>query len=269
MRKLSIQEIQSQQLQLMQIVDEVCCKNNIVYYLISGSCLGAVRHQGFIPWDDDIDIAMMRDDYEHFLSLFDSYFDTQKYFLQNYETDKDFFPALSRICIRGTRLDSKWNSHLQVCKNAFMDVFPLDRVPDEPVLRRKQYKQLKRIDRLLSLKLYSLSTNKFKNVVKYLISKVLLAVPLKCLQGKRVKVMKRYNGVDTICVASMASKYGYFKQVMPIEFYGKPRKMCFEDKEFYFPEQVVSYLTHLFGKNYMDIPPIEKREVPTDVYLLD
>ena len=72
METLSIKEIQQYQLELMTLVDNVCRKNNIHYYLISGSCLGAIRHKGFIPWDDDIDIGMFREDYEHFLRIFNS-----------------------------------------------------------------------------------------------------------------------------------------------------------------------------------------------------
>ena len=124
MERLSLREVQLMQLELMRQIDRICKKHNIVYYVIAGSCLGAVRHRGFIPWDDDIDIAMMRSEYERFAKIFDEEFDTEKYFLQNYDSDKKFIPALSRICIKGTFVDLKCEKHHKTCKNTYVDLFP-------------------------------------------------------------------------------------------------------------------------------------------------
>ena len=82
MKKLTLKESQALQLNLMKEIHKVCEENKITYYLIAGSCLGAVRHGGFIPWDDDIDIGMFRKDYEKFCLIFDEKMNTDKYFLR-------------------------------------------------------------------------------------------------------------------------------------------------------------------------------------------
>ena len=81
--------------------------------------------------------------------------------------------------------------------------------------------------------------------------------------------MTKYNSNSTECVCSMASKYGYRKHIMPRSIYGTPTLLPFEDSLFYFPEKYKDHLQNLFGKNYMIIPPVEKRETPTKAFKLD
>ena len=114
---MEIRELQLLQLDVMKEIHEVCIKHKIEYYLIAGSVLGAVRHGGFIPWDDDIDIAMMRSQYDEFRSVFYEEFDQTKYFLQDYDTDNEHRPALMRLCIKGTIQDLPYEYHLKNCKN--------------------------------------------------------------------------------------------------------------------------------------------------------
>ena len=268
MKEISIKEIQELQLRLMRIVHKVCCEHDIKYYLISGSCLGAVRHGGFIPWDDDIDIAMMRPDYEKFISGFNAWFDTDAYFLQNEWTDLDFTVPLSRICIRGTMLEEPWAEHLRYDKSMFMDVFPLDNVPDDDTLRIKHDKAIKFYKSLIARKVYTTTSNKIYNLAKWVISKILKILPLSYLLKRRYKIHTKYAGENTRCVSSLASKYGYKKHIMSREIYGTPRLLQFENEEFYFPEKYTEHLVRLFGEKYMELPPVEKREKPTTAYLI-
>lgn len=266
METLSIKEIQQYQLELMTLVDNVCRKNNIHYYLISGSCLGAIRHKGFIPWDDDIDIGMFREDYEHFLRIFNSSFDQKKYFLQNEKTEKLFIPSLSRICILGTKLEMPWIEHLKINKSIFMDIFPLDNVPDKEKDRKKQYQQLKFINKLLTYKIYTLSGNKYKDILKHIISSILKLIPLNYLKIKRENIITKFSKEKTMCVCSMGSKYGYKKHIMPRTVYGEAIELDFENHKFFFPQNYKYHLQHLFGDNYMNIPPTNKRDKMTKAY---
>lgn len=268
MEELSIKEIQSRQLELMKVVDIVCRKNNIRYYLISGSCLGAVRHKGFIPWDDDIDIAMFRDDYEHFLSIFNFSFDLSKFYLQNDNTEKDFILSLSRICILGTKIEQYGTAHLNINKCMFMDVFPLDNVPDKGINRKRQMYELKIVNRIMTLKIFYLSHSRFKNLIKKMVSLALTPIPLGSLKSIRYRILTRYNSTRTQCVSSMASKYGYRKHIMSYEVYGNPVELEFEHEQFMFPQKYEEHLKKLFGNNFMDLPPISKREPAAKVFIL-
>ena len=272
MKLLTIRELQLLQLSVMKEIHEFCVKNDIKYYLIAGSMLGAIRHGGFIPWDDDIDIAMMRKDYDKFVSLFSKKLDSNKYFLQNYDTEENFQPALSRICIKGTHVDIPMERHLKICKNTYIDVFPLDNVPDNEADRASQKSSLIKIDNKFELKLGRVYDRGFlcsKLIAKRLISALMFAIPYKKLQREREKVMRMYVDVDTRCVCSTVSKYGYDKQVIDRSLYGIPTLYAFEDTQFFGPEHCDAYLKHLYGKNYMQIPPEDKRVKPHDVYLLE
>lgn len=271
MKELSLKEIQNMQLQLAKIVDKVCRKHKIKYYLISGSCLGMARHGGFIPWDDDIDLAMMRSDYNKFIEVFDMEFDTDKYKLVNEDIEKEFTGSLSRIIFRGTELSHPTLQHINVDHGMFMDIFPLDNVPDEPMERRDQKNKLERVNRILFWKIWQKSVGdkaSIKNAIKRLRSIILLPLPLRYLKKVRKNIIQKYDTAQTSCVCSMASKYGYTRHIMSREIYGEPLYLPFENELLPFPEKYQKHLIALFGKDYMQLPSMEKREKPTPVYLL-
>lgn len=272
MKKLSIRELQILQLDAMKTVHAFCVKHNIEYYMIGGTLLGAIRHKGFIPWDDDIDIAMMRKDYDRFVDTFIGEMDSDKYFLQNYETDIDFQPALSRLCIKGTLLDLPFERHLKLCKNTYIDIFPLDNVPDDDSLVYKMKKELSIVDKIFDLKMGRVYRNGFlgyKFIIKRGIRLFLSCISLKRLQKRRIEIMTKYKNENTTRVSSTVSKYGFSKQIMPREVYGKPHLYVFEDTKLYGVEKPEDYLTHLFGPSYMEIPPVSQRQQSYDVYLID
>ena len=264
---MEIRELQLLQLDVMKEIHEVCIKHKIEYYLIAGSVLGAVRHGGFIPWDDDIDIAMMRSQYDEFRSVFYEEFDQTKYFLQDYDTDNEHRPALMRLCIKGTIQDLPYEYHLKNCKNTYIDIFPLDNVPND-AKKRKIHAHLNRIcDKLLIKKLYITSNKGLNEKVYWIVCRML---PLGLLRKMKVRCMKMYND-DPKCkaVCSMESHYSYEKQTMDKSIYGKPSLVKFEDAYLKKKKKTEEYLMRLYGKNYMQIPSEDKREKPYDVYIVN
>lgn len=269
MEKLTLREVQELQLNVLKYIDCLCRKNNITYYLIKGSLLGAIRHGGFIPWDDDIDIAMMRDEYDRFLEICKKDLD-DRYFLQNYHTDIDYAPTLSRICIKGTYAKVYPLEHLKFNKSTYIDIHPVDNVPDDDKLALRHEKQLIIIDKLINMKLYAVFDEgfiKYKRIIKRMRSLLLAAIPLEYLHSKREKVMKRYSNTTTKRVCCTACRYAYGKQIMAREIFGRPVLVKFEDGEFFAPEQYEKYLTQTYG-DYMKIPPEDERDKPAEVYRL-
>lgn len=266
MKLLTIHEIQSMQLTLIKEIDRISKKYDIKYYLISGSCLGAVRHNGFIPWDDDIDIALMREDYERLLPILEQGLDQSKYFVQNEYTECEFTYPLTRIVFNETLQEIPSRKHLHINHGMYLDIFPLDNVPDDVLLRNRQERQLRRMTTLINLKIYSKSKERYKNIVKKIISTILYPLSLSYLKNKRRRIIMRYDDQHTENVCSMASKYGYSKHVMPREIYGIPCRKQFEGVSLPFPEKTSEHLIRLFGKNYMEWPPIEKRPTAPPVY---
>ena len=124
--KCTVREHQMCSLKILQVADKICRENDIPYFLTNGTLLGAVREKGFISWDDDADLFMLREDYERFCKVFDKYPDS-KFFLQNVNTDKGFFlPFLARVCMNDTYCWPKGYENEKFHTGLFVDIYPLD-----------------------------------------------------------------------------------------------------------------------------------------------
>lgn len=267
MKEIGLRKLQLLQLEALNEVDRICKNHHIKYYMISGTLIGAVRHKGFIPWDDDIDIAMMRRDYDKFLSCC-SIISLDKYFLQNYQTDQDFYPALTRLCIKDTYLDDQYSRHLNFNKGAYIDIHPIDNVPDDEELLNKQENKLRMIDRLMRHKACFVYRNGplFTILIAKKILKVLLfPISLDFLHRCRERAMKEYSKLATSRVCCTASKYGYRKQVMQQSIYGEPILLEFEGSRYYAPQNWHEYLKQTYG-DYMAFPSEDQRKSCFVVY---
>lgn len=266
---IDIRKLQLYQLEAFKEVHRICAANGIKYFMIGGTLLGAVRHEGFIPWDIDLDIAMFRDDYINFEKCCKTQLNS-RFFYQNYKTDKDFYPALSRICINNTYTEasSLLFNHLRHHKGIYIDIFPLDKVPVEKAKQNKDKKLLSLIDKIKYRKagyVYSNGLFYWKRILKFLIRLLLYPITLNWLQKKREQIMTKYANEETNLVCSTASHYGYDKQVMERSIYGNPILLQFEDGMFFAPEKWDEYLTRLFG-DYMTPPPFKEREALVNAY---
>lgn len=267
MRQLSINEIQEYLLALMRELDAFLVKNEVPYYMLGGSALGAVRHEGFIPWDDDIDIGMHRADYERFISIAEPF--SEKYKVVNFHNSDICDYCLSRIYIPNTYVDNAANKYNSLDKRLYLDIFPIDNVPDnnnELALYEKRIVKRKKLIAFIDTKDYGGSGVK-------LCAKKALSAALRPQRNRILartdSLMKKYSNVKTTRVCSLSSQYSFEKQVMMRDVYGTPKRHRFCDTEFFVPENTDAYLTTLFGADYMQIPCEGKRRKGCDVYLLN
>lgn len=267
MRILTIKEVQAMQLELMKKLNTYLGEKKIPYYMIAGSVLGAVRHGGFIPWDDDIDIGMLRPDYEKFLSVcgdFDSTYD-----IVNYHNRKHCDTCLTRIYFPGTRIDNKSIENTKLDKRLYFDIFPLDNVPDDETRRNELEKKIQKKKKKISCAdVRDYNNPAYVLFVKKLYS-LLLAPGREKLLSECDELMQSYRDRQTKYVCSMCSQYSFKRQAMPREYYGTPTLHRFEDEAFYVPERTDDYLKHLYGEDYMEIPPEGKRRKGYAIYKLD
>lgn len=267
MEKLDIKQVQKMLLGTLDLVHEICLKHNIKYYLVGGALIGAIRHKGFIPWDDDIDIAMMRSEYDRFLEVCREELG-DSYFLQVYGSDKDYYLPLARICLRGTYIYEYYSEHLKFNKGLYLDVFPMDNIPDDENERAKQERKLTIIDTLLYFKkclVYRNGPFKIKLIAKKIIRLILLPVPYKMLMELRFKTMLQYANQPTKSIVLSGIRYGYRKGSQPRGIFGEPALLEFEGKYYYAPNDWDAYLRNVYG-NYMRIPKPEEREPMFQVY---
>ena len=267
MRLLKIDEVQGELLELMKKLHKFLEDNGIKYYLLGGSALGAIRHKGFIPWDDDIDIGMQREDYEVFLRVSTTF--NTSYEIVNFNKAKNCDFCLTRIYIPNTYVDIPAVRKTKLDHRLYLDIFPLDNVPDSKVELLKYESKLVKMKKLMQ----RIDVRDYGGGRIKLIAKKIFSFPLKLFRQQILRhidrFMKKYRDADTTCICSLSSQYSFSHQVMNKTVYGTPILLDFCDTKFYVPEKTEEYLTILFGADYMQVPPPEKRRKGYDIYLIE
>lgn len=245
---------------LVEILDEfvrICDKNNLEYFLYGGTLLGAVRHKGFIPWDDDLDVAMLRDDYEKFLEIA-PYELKEKFIIDNYHTNKKCYLNFTKIRNKNTVFVQDFQQSLGGENGIWIDIFPLDGIDNLNIF---QVIKIKTVKFIRSIEHYK--SNIFLGNNKILLKKILAIcikpIPLTFLQRIQDRIMKgKSRNKETKYITSIASQYDYKKQTMKREVFLPTKKLEFEGKKYKVPNQYEYFLERIYG-NYMQLPPIEKR----------
>lgn len=240
-------------LSIMKDIDKLCKNNNIEYYLLGGSAIGAIRHKGFIPWDDDLDIIMTNDNYQHFLEICEKQLDKKKYFLQ--KGGKDWQLEFSKIRLRGTILEEyEGYATSDDMKGIYVDIFKMDNISSNPIIGRWQYFCGK------YYLCYQLASRTYKSATFKKRLMMALSFPLK-VQSIRNFVVKQttmLNNRDTKYWGFLYGRTRWKSAVIDKKLFGKPTYVPFEDTVLPVPEYWHEYLTIVFG-DYMKLPPIEQR----------
>lgn len=252
MRIIEFNELKKIQLEILKYIHKFCIRNEIRYFLVYGTLIGAVRHRGYIPWDDDIDICMPRPDYERFLKLFNK--NKSKYQIKAFELNNNFPYTFGKIEDLDTVLIEKTGYSFPIGVN--IDVFPIDGVDNDHKLIKKQIF----LRKLINLKtiIYSNERNLIKNIVLYVGKFLLLPVSLKFLVGKMVKKSKKYNyeTADKVCILAMGTK---LNKPIDKKVFEDHLLVKFEDDQFYIPIGYDVFLKSIFD-DYMKLPPEEERK---------
>lgn len=248
-------KLQQSQLQIMDEVHRICVENNIAYYLVYGSGIGAMRHHGFIPWDLDIDIAMLRPDYERFAEVCKKKdYDRFKYW--DYKNTDQYNRVHAAMSIQNTSLRTFFDKYNNNCFDIgiFIDIFPLDNYPDDQEMRVKYEKRIKRIKKLKERKLSIVyKPNKKVQLLKHIIRAMLSPISMNLVNRWLDEAMQAYRYTDTKCVCSTAGTSAFSKANALREYYGKPVLAEFEGRQYYVPHKCHEILTAIYG-NYMKLP---------------
>lgn len=253
-KELTSQELCEKQLEMMDKFHEFCIHNNLTYYLAFGTLLGAVRHKGFIPWDDDIDICMIREDYNKLITI------SQKWDLPFdfvcYEDNSDYVNYFGKLSDRGTILDYTYMDD-SLKTGVFIDIFPVDKVFLDSREKKHFEKQMK-----YSIKMLRLSNQKkpwpSDSIIKS-IMKDFLYVCSKLFGNKfwmkRINALTKIKYNDTKKVAS----YVHGDSVFTEDYFKSGTLLKFESRYYNCPSEYDKYLRHVFG-DYMKMPPIEEQK---------
>lgn len=255
--------IQALEYSALKIIASICDDNQIEYFLIGGTTLGAVRHGGFIPWDDDIDVGMTRENYKRFLKIAPNIL-PKGYVLQTpYEGTKNPY-FYSKVRINGTKFVEYCNHRLYIHHGVYVDIFPFDEIPDDEKLNAKQFVNFQKNIRLFSLRQspdVSTEPNNIKEYMKSCVRKMLHCVaklyPYDALVNKLEKESMKYNGTGQSALACLNFPKRKVEYIKKSDLYPLVKKK-FIDEEFYVPGNNDVYLRTHYG-NYMELPPEEQR----------
>ncbi len=250
MERLGLQELKDVELDILRWIKSICEKNNLRYYLAYGTLIGAVRHKGFIPWDDDIDIHMPREDYDRFVEICSRCQD-ERYKVLSCDTVPDYYYEFAKVSDTHTLLIE---NNIRPIKDygVYVDIFPLDYLPDNSSFLSYYLRGLQRLRVLL---IYD-KLIKYNRVVRFLckIAKLMLNFinPVQLAQyANKVARRSLHKTHKFLFVPGL-------KKTLPISVISDSVKLQFEGDLFDAPVGWDEYLTLIYG-NYMMLPPVEKQ----------
>lgn len=255
-----IEKMHQVQLKIALELKRICQKHDIAYFLTAGTLLGAVRHGGFIPWDDDIDIGMLRENYERFIQVCRTDL-SEEFYLQTWDTDPEYPFSYAKLRLKGTHFVETFSEGTKMQDGIFVDIFPYDNAPDSLKERKRQARRYYICKRLLWIKKgfgKSMRRESVRQAVKY----YGFCLPAKLIPYGFVKkyyknVQAKYNGRLTECVVTDGA-YPYSKETLSRSWVEHLEPITFETEEFLSYKERTAYLQHFYG-DYTRLPPEEKR----------
>ena len=250
------------QLGLLREFDTFCRQHGLHYFALHGTLLGAVRHEGFIPWDDDMDLGMKREDYDRLLQLYKN--EKEKPFLQTmYNNGRIFMGGYSRFRDRNSAAVEPYNIGHPGVKGVWIDIFPLDYCEETAKERAIHQKRISEIQRMIYTKLYDFKSGPIRDVDdgKWIrLSSISRAVPFRLLyraletEWRKVRT-SRYRTIFACYYGDMENRNLYLEEELDAL-----TLLPFEDTMIPVSKSYDSWLRSRFGENYMDLPPRRERK---------
>lgn len=252
-----LRRLQLMELEMLIEVDRICKKCGIKYNIIAGTLLGAVRHGGFIPWDDDADIAMLRPEYEKFREACKTELDKTRFIFQDHRNTKGYRWGYGKIRRKKTLFLREHQEHMPYFQGVFIDIFPLDGVPDNYILRSIKNFECFCVRKFLWSRVGEIAE---KNPIKRIAYQCMDHVPEKTIFHYYHGMIRRANRKETRMVRILMfptpnEEWGYYRC-----WYENSQDTVFEGKVFQGIKDYDSYLSFKFGK-YMELPPERQRKV--------
>ena len=252
-----LRQVQLIQLEMLQEVDRICTLCGIHYNVIAGTLLGAVRHGGYIPWDDDADVALVREEYEKFRTACEKELDHSRFYFQDHRNTPGYRWGYGKLRRKGTLFLRENQEHMPYEQGIFIDIFPLDAVSDYKVVRTIQNFHCFCIRKLMWAPVGKLAAKgAFWKRWFYLLEHI----PADVIYGHYDKYVqkcarKKTKWVRILTFPTPNKEWGYLR-----EWYENSEKITFENISFWSIKDYDAYLSFKFG-DYMQLPPMEERKV--------
>lgn len=261
----NIEKLHAADIAIVKEVINICDQHGLLYYMLGGTMLGAIRHKGFIPWDDDIDLGMPRKDYETFLRIApEKLSKTLK--IVNYKTDKDYHYYITRIQDVETKVVETRYENEGKYTHVSIDIFPLDGTPNNRFVRKIYCARLMMHRAMMSLHYKNgIDPDRKRGLMERLILGILKLLPTDTMfnaynQKEKIdKLLKKYDMQASEFTGNMMGAYRV-RELVPTAWYGRDAFYSFEDIQMRGFCEYDKYLTHLYG-DYMQIPPAGSRKI--------
>lgn len=262
--------IHLRKVQLMILKDfiNICENNEIEFFSYGGTTLGAVRHNGYIPWDDDIDVIMFREEYEKFVEVFDK-LNCKKYSLLSLEDTEDYFYFHSKLSLNGSEFKQSWARETKFNLGINIDIFILEYLPDTKIKRIIYSQKANLIKYILATYIVTLNKN-YPSFFKKIIAIIgIIFLNIFKITPDKIKEyylnMVRANDCENNTLVFENGALCYNKPFNKTIF-RPPKKIKFEDIEISVPNDYDTYLKNIYG-NYMELPPEEDRIIHEHEYI--
>lgn len=257
-----LRKLQKQEIKCLKELKRICEENNINYFLIGGTLIGAVRNKGFIPWDDDIDIGMLRDDFDRFCKICPEKINHDLFFLQTPETEKnnaDF--EIARIRLNNTHIVQRHRKELKLHDGFFIEIIPYDDLPDNNLKATFYSLYFRFLKRLVGERFgyhYTIF-NKYKRVFYKFTLFFFRFIPVNKLYSKMINYHKKYYNTNSKYVFLLAGAYNWKKERHLRETIKSYSNLEFEGELYPVPKDYDLFLTEQYG-DYMT-PPAKEEQI--------
>lgn len=265
MIEVNQEKLKSMLLDMLKWFHAFCEKNGLRYYALGGTMLGANRHGGFIPWDDDIDVGMPREDYNKLEQLLKNS-QNERYVLETPNTPaKDYYYPFSKLYDTQTTLVE--NTKFKIKRGIYLDIFPLDGIGNSKEESQKNFKSINRLYDLLLAKVAGIRKGRkfYKNLA--VVAFRLVPINAKKVVIRLVKRCSKYSFADCEWIGNLVGAWR-FKEIMPKSYMGEPKLYKFENLSIYGVADADAYLTSLYG-DWRKLPPKEKQVTHHDFLICD
>ena len=245
---------------IIKEIDRICKANGIRYFLVGGSLLGAVRHKGFIPWDDDIDIGMLREDYNKFKKVCPKELsDKMRY--QSYKQEANSHYIFEKIRLKETYFSTKFSNRFRDIENGiFVDVLVYDKTSNIRILQKLHVKLIKMMNRIINVRWVNVPRKGIHYTATKIFLPIMRLIPFRvyhwCFEG--VLRMFNWNKRSKYLIDGVGQNVG--KGAFPLSWFDEMTEVPYEDMTFSAPAKYDEYLRHWYGDRYMELLPISSRK---------
>lgn len=253
-----LRRLQLIQLKIAVEVTDLCDRHGIRYVLLGGSALGARRHAGFIPWDDDMDMGMLRRDFDHFIAVGRRELPAHLY-VQYWLDDPHMGASFAKVRLNDTCILEATSSETGGHKGISIDIFPFDNVPAGPLaiiwkFRLKFWKRLLRHKSGYTIRKLPMAAR----VVDFPVRAFTPLISLHAAKRRMHRLMTRYSGRSAQRVLAVGGAYDFHKDMLARRWLTDRKRLPFENCLLYCPEDIDAYLAHMYG-DFMKLPPEQER----------